>query len=61
MRVKISKVAKHHGQPTAFIVKVRGKKYPRGFREWYFPYDKKPETAIEMAIIDYKREQLNEH
>ena len=27
MKVKISKVAKHHGQPTAFIVKVRGKKY----------------------------------
>ena len=55
MRVKISKVAKHNGQPTAFTVKVRGRKYPRGFREWYFPHDNKPETAIEMAILDYKR------
>tara|TARA_R100001443_G_C3300643_1_gene165198 strand:+ start:407 stop:598 length:192 start_codon:yes stop_codon:yes gene_type:complete len=58
MKVKVSRVAKKDGNPIAFTVKVRGRKYPIGLREWYFPHDNKPETAIEMAILDYKRELL---
>jgi uncharacterized protein YfeS len=44
MRVRISKTAIHNGVPTAYVVKVRGKKFPRGLREWYFPEDKKAEA-----------------
>ena len=54
MRVRISKIAIHNGVPTAYVVKVRGKKFPRGIREWYFPEDKKAETALQMAINDYE-------
>jgi len=52
VRVKISKVAKHYGIPRAFTVKINGKKYPRGNREWYFTNSKL--EAINLAIIDYK-------
>ena len=58
MRAKVNKTAKHNGRPVGFTVKVRGRKYPIGLCEWYFPHDNKPETAIEMAILDYKRELL---
>ena len=51
MAVKSKAFKQTHTSATG----VRGKKYPRGFREWYFPHDNKPETAIEMAILDYKR------
>ena len=54
MRVRISKIAIHNGVPTAYVVKVRGKKFPRGIREWYFPEDKKAETALQMAINDFE-------
>ena len=54
MMVRISKTAIHNGTPTAYIVKVRGIKFPRGLREWYFPEDKKAETALKMAINDYE-------
>ena len=37
MRVKISRVAKNHGIPRAFTVKVNGKKYPRGNRDGILP------------------------
>ena len=57
MKIKIAKVAQHNGQPVAFTVKIKGLKYPRGFRDWYFPEDKLPETAIKMALQDY--EELN--
>ena len=58
MKAKISRVVKHSGRPVAFTVKVKGIKYPRGLREFYFPRDKKPETALEMAIMDYTQEKL---
>ena len=59
MKVKISRVAKRNGRAIAFTVKVRGRKYPIGLCEWYFPHDNKPETAIEMAVLDYKIELLS--
>ena len=59
MKIKISRIAMSNNKPKAFTVKVKGKKYPRGYREWYFPQDNKPETAIEMALIDYKKLLLN--
>ena len=37
---------------------VKGKKFPKGCREFYFPKDLKPTTAIEMALMDYKKLQL---
>jgi|TARA_R110000824_G_scaffold20975_1_gene78642 hypothetical protein len=54
MRVRISKTARHNGIPTAYVVKVKGIKFPRRIKEWYFPADKKPETAIKMALNDYE-------
>ena len=51
MRVKISKVAKHYGIPQAFTVKLNGKKYPRGNREWYFTNSKL--EAINLAIVEH--------
>jgi len=52
MRVKISRVAKNHGIPRAFTVKVNGKKYPRGNREWYFTNSKL--QAVNLAIMDFE-------
>tara|TARA_R100000501_G_C2510934_1_gene42526 strand:- start:283 stop:456 length:174 start_codon:yes stop_codon:yes gene_type:complete len=52
MRVKISRVAKNNGLPRAFTVKVNGKKYPRGNREWYFTNSKL--QAINLAIMDFE-------
>ena len=54
MRVKVFRTAKHNGVTTAFSVKVRGIKFPRGTGNWYFPSDKKPETALKMALNDYE-------
>jgi len=51
VRVKISKVAKHYGIPRAFTVKVNGKKYPKGNREWYFTNSKL--EAINLAIVEH--------
>ena len=52
MRVKISRVAKNHGIPRAFTVKVNGKKYPKGNREWYFTNSKL--QAVNLAIMYYE-------
>tara|TARA_B100001559_G_C16165451_1_gene468307 strand:+ start:376 stop:567 length:192 start_codon:yes stop_codon:yes gene_type:complete len=54
MRIRVSKTAKHNGKATAFVVKVRGIKFPRGVGDWYFPSDCKPETALKMALNDYE-------
>jgi len=54
MRVKVSRTAKHNGKPVAYVVKVRGIKFPRGVGDWYFPSDYKPETALKMALNDYE-------
>jgi len=58
MRVRISRTVKRNGQTIAYTVKVKGKKFPKGCREFYFPKDLKPATAIEMALMDYKKLQL---
>jgi|TARA_R110000823_G_scaffold73606_2_gene169397 hypothetical protein len=58
MRVRISRTVKRNGQTIAYTVKVKGKKFPKGCREFYFPKDLKPTTAIEMALMDYKKLQL---
>ena len=60
MKVKIAKVAHNKGKPIAFTVKIRGLKYPKGFRDWYFPIDGRPETAIDMALKDYKQKDNND-
>ena len=51
MRVKISKVAKNYGKPSAFTVKINGKKYPKGHRDWYFTSSKL--EAINLAIVEH--------
>ena len=51
MHIKIFKVAKSNGTPKAFTVKVNGKKFPRGYSNWYFvdsPYD-----AMQLAYFEY--------
>tara|TARA_R110000823_G_scaffold301305_1_gene422217 strand:- start:40 stop:243 length:204 start_codon:yes stop_codon:yes gene_type:complete len=54
MRTRISKVAKHNGEPVGYVVKIRGIKFPRATQGWYFPKDCKPETALRMALNDYE-------
>jgi hypothetical protein len=54
VRTRISKVAKHNGFPVGYVVKIRGIKFPRAKQGWYFPKDRKPETAIRMALNDYE-------
>tara|TARA_R100001510_G_C7651220_1_gene208854 strand:+ start:1126 stop:1323 length:198 start_codon:yes stop_codon:yes gene_type:complete len=54
VRVKIARTAKHNGKPVAYVVKIKGIKFPRGMSEWYFPNDHKPETALKMALNDYE-------
>ena len=56
MHIKISKVANQNGKPKAFVVKVNGKKFPKGFRNWYFVSDR--EKAKELALYDYFLEDL---
>ena len=51
MRIRINKVAMSNGKPRAFTVKIKGKKYPREHRGWYFTDSK--EKALEMAWQDY--------
>ena len=52
MKIKIAKTAKDNGVPRAFIVKVKGLKFPRGFKDWYFVSSK--EKAIELALRDWR-------
>jgi len=59
MKIKISRTVKRNGQTVAYTVKVKGKKFPKGCREFYFPRDLKPSTAIEMALMDYKQLKLH--
>jgi hypothetical protein len=51
MHIKIFKVAKSNGTPRAFTVKVNGKKFPQGYRNWYFVDS--PNEAKQLALFDY--------
>ena len=50
---RIIRVVKNNGRPVAYTVRIGGKKFPRGFGDFYFPKDKSSETAVEMALNDY--------
>ena len=50
---RIIRVVKNNGVPVAYTVRIGGKKFPRGIGDFYFPKDRKSETAIEMALNDY--------
>ena len=52
MRIKIAKTARNNGVPQAFVVKIKGLKFPRGFKDWYFVSSK--EKALELALIDWR-------
>ena len=52
--MRVSRVAKHKGQPIGYIIKVKGLKFPRERNGWYFPKDKAPTTALKMALNDYE-------
>ena len=54
MRIRVSKVAMSNGKPRAFTIKIRGRKYPREHRGFYFTDSK--EEAFAMALQDYKKD-----
>jgi|TARA_R110002073_G_C9072825_1_gene546017 hypothetical protein len=51
MRIRVSKVAMSNGKPRAFTIKIKGKKFPREHRGFYFTDSK--EMAIALAWEDY--------
>ena len=51
MQIKIVKTDKEQGIAKAFVVKIKGLKFPRGFQDWYFVNSK--EKALELALRDW--------
>ena len=58
MKIKIVKTARNKGVPQAFVVKIKGLKFPRGFKDWYFVSSK--EKALELALRDWRIYKLEE-
>ena len=56
MRIRIARTAKQNGRPIAYVVKINGKKFPRGHGNFYFPQNCTERAAILMAIIDHGSE-----
>ena len=56
MRIRIARTAKQNGRPIAYVVKINGRKYPKGSSNFYFPKNCKRESAIQMALNDYNSE-----
>ena len=57
MRIKISRAALDNGIPKAYTVKVNGRKFPKGFRNFYFVTDR--DEAKRLALNDYLNLQKN--
>ena len=55
MHIKIKKVALDKGIPSAFVIHINGKKFPKGYREWYFCDNKI--KAKKLAVEDWMKEQ----
>jgi hypothetical protein len=59
MVIKIHRVVKKNGEPIAYTVKINGRKYPKGNSNFYFPKDRRKDSALAMAYDEYLHSEVS--
>ena len=56
---RIIRVVKNNGVPIAYTVRIGGKKFPRGIGDFYFPKDRRKDSALAMAYDEYLHSEVS--